>query len=301
VLGSVFVGGSGSANLLALWNAAKGDIEGNLIIGKDGPGAAILWGSANTANPTQLEVVDPQAGLCEIGREFDGGVSLDEGGLLRCRTIQLGRVGTSGAGSLTVDGGMVRALDVLQVGQVGGGAGQVDMQNNALVATTGTYIAPNGVVTGTGTLAVGFLGLQNDGTLAPGINVMPPLMAVDHSQATSAAATLAVSGTLTFGPSGRLQIPIAGATPGLYGSLAVTGTVALDGVLALDFRQGYAPQPGDAFTLLAATGAITGAFDDVQVSGLPPGFEYDLDIANGQVVIEVNHSAFKMRLPLVLR
>lgn len=66
--------------------------EGNLIIGKDGPGAAILWGAANTANPTQLEVVDPQAGLCEIGREFDGGVSLDEGGLLRCRTIQLGRV-----------------------------------------------------------------------------------------------------------------------------------------------------------------------------------------------------------------
>lgn len=301
VLGSVFVGGSGSANLLALWNAAKGDIDGNLIIGKDGPGAAILWGSANTADPTQLEVVDPQAGLCEIGREFDGGVSLDEGGLLRCRTIELGRAGTNGAGSLTVDGGMVRALDVLRVGQVGGGAGQVDMQNNALVATTGTYIAPNGVVTGTGTLAVGFLGLQNDGTLAPGINVMVPLMAAGHSQATSAAATLAISGTLTFGPSGRLQIPIAGATPGLYGSLAVTGTVALDGVLALDFRQGYAPQPGDAFTLLAATGGVSGAFDAVQVSGLPPGFGYRLDIANGQVMFEVNDGVFEMRLPLVWR
>lgn len=302
VLGSVFVGGAGSANLLALWNAAKGDIEGNLIIGKDGPGAAILWGAANTAHPTHLEVVDPQAGLCEIGREFDGGVSLDEGGLLRCRTIQLGRVGTSGAGSLTVDGGMVRALDVLQVGQVGGGAGQVDMQNNALVATTGTYIAPNGVVTGTGTLAVGFLGLQNDGTLAPGINLLYPLIAADMSHATSAAATMAISGTLTFGPNARLRIPIAGATPGLYGSLAVTGTVALDGMLALDFRQGYVPQPGDAFTLLTAADGLVGTFASVEIGGLFPGFAYELTIVDGQITLEALNDGiplYEMFLPVV--
>lgn len=108
----------------------------------------ILWGSAITTNPTQLDVVDPQAGLCAIGREFDGGVSVDEGGLLRCRIMQLGQFGTSGAGYLTVDGGMVRVLDVLTVGQDGGGSGVVEMQNNALVATNGTYITANGVITG---------------------------------------------------------------------------------------------------------------------------------------------------------
>jgi hypothetical protein len=59
VLGDVFVGGPGNANLLALWNAARGGIEGDLIIGKDGEGAAILWGAANTAHPTQLDVVRP--------------------------------------------------------------------------------------------------------------------------------------------------------------------------------------------------------------------------------------------------
>ena len=214
VLGNVFVGGAGSANLLALRNAAKGDIEGDLHIGKDGVGAAILWGSAITAHPTQLDVVDPQAGLCAIGREFDGGVSVDDGGLLRCRNIQLGRVGTNGSGWLTVDGGMVRVLDVLQVEQVGGGAGQVDMQNNALVATNGTYIAPNGVISGTGTLAVGFLGLQNDGTLAPGINVVYPLASAVSAQSTAevqdGTATLTISGTLTIGPSGRLEISVIG-------------------------------------------------------------------------------------------
>ncbi len=90
VLGSVFVGGPGSANLLALWNAARGDIEGDLIIGKDGEGAAILWGAANTANPTQLDVVDPRRVCASSATTYDGGVSLDDGGLFRCRNIELG-------------------------------------------------------------------------------------------------------------------------------------------------------------------------------------------------------------------
>ncbi len=309
VLGSVFVGGAGSANLLALRNAARGDIEGDLIIGKDGIGAAILWGSAITANPTQLDVVDAQAGLCAIGREFDGGVSLDDGGLLRCQNIELGgRAGTSGAGSLTVDGGMVRALDVLQVGQDGGGTGAIDMQNNALVATNGTYIAPNGGITGTGTLAVGFLGLQNDGTLAPGINVLYPLAPIvspqSGAQAQNVTATLAVSGTLTTGSSGRLRIPLIGSSAGQYGSLVVTGTAQVDGVLALDFGNGYAPNQGDAFTFLTATGGVTGTFDSVTISGLMPGFEYELSYVGGQLVLEALNDGVPLRrvyLPLVAR
>lgn len=309
VLGSVFVGGSGSANLLALWNAAKGDIEGDLIIGKDGAGAMILWGSANTAYPTQLDVVDPAAGLCAIGREFDGGVSLDDGGLLRCRNIQLGGVGTSGAGWLTVDGGMVRALEVLQVGQVGGGSGQVDMLNNALVATNGTYIAPNGVISGTGTLAVGFLGLQNDGMLAPGINVLYLLMSTNAAQSQGAAAasvaTMAISGTLTIRPTGELAIPLIGDSAGLYGSLAVTGTVILDGALTLDFSHGYAPNQGETFTFLTATETISGTFDSVEISGLMPGFEYELTIVDGQVTLEALNDGVPFMqdiyLPLVLR
>jgi len=120
VLGSVFVGGAGSGALLAIRDEARGDIEGDLILGKDGPGSAILWGPINTPYATQLLVVDSNPGLCAIGREFDGAVSLDSGGLLRCRNIQLGQVGTSGTGWLTVDGGVVSALNGLQVGQVGG-------------------------------------------------------------------------------------------------------------------------------------------------------------------------------------
>ncbi|MCK6623767.1 MAG: hypothetical protein DPW09_36050 [Anaerolineae bacterium] len=309
VLGTVWVGGPGSANLLALWNAARGGIEGDLIIGKDGEGAAILWGAANTAHPTQLDVVDPAAGLCVIGHTYDGGVSLDDGGLFRCRNIQLGQAGLSGDGSITVDGGMVRALDVLTVGAVGGGTGLVEMKNNALVATNGTYITPNGVVTGTGTLAVNFLGLHNEGMLAPGITVMylSGQVAAFQSpiQAQAGTATLAISGTLTMGPTGRLAIPLTGNGAGQYGSLAITGTAILDGVLVLNFKNGYAPSQGDTLTFLTATGGINGAFDSVEINGLEPGFEYELSYVDGQVTLEALNngapSSQMVYLPLVRR
>lgn len=308
VLGSVFVGGPGSANLLSLRNAARGGIDGDLHIGKDGGGAMILWGNAVLSNPTRLEVVDPQAGLCAIGREFDGAVSLDGGGWLSCRNIQLGRVGTNGKGFLTVDGGMVRVLEVLRVGTVGGGAGQVEMLNSALVATDGTYIAPNGVITGTGTLAVNFLGLTNDGTLSPSITMVYPGVSAalnrSKSRTPSNVATMSITGTLTFGPTGRLEIPVTGKNAGQYGSVAVTGGANVDGVLALKFQRGFLPKKGDVFTFLTATGAITGAFDAVQISGLAPGFNYKLTIVAGQVTLEaLNDGLFAgtIFLPFVAR
>lgn len=304
VLGSVFVGGPGSDNLLALKNTARGGIEGDLIIGKDGKGAAILWGGGHLAYPTQLYVVDPQAGLCAIGQEYDGGVDLDSGGMLRCRNIQLGKVGASGAGTLSVDGGMVYALDVLTVGADGGGSGLVTMENNALVMTNGTYITANGVISGTGTLVAGFFGLKNDGVLSPGITVPAPSVSPNIPYIQAALPTMTITGNLTSGSSGRLVIPLSGGGAGQYGSLAVEGAAVLDGVLALDFRNGYAPKQGDIFTFLTATGAVTGSFDSVAINGLMPGFEYDLKIVNGQVVLEALNDGIPLRmvfLPLVRR
>jgi probable HAF family extracellular repeat protein/T5SS/PEP-CTERM-associated repeat protein len=291
VLGSVFVGGPGNANLLALWNGATGGIEGNLILGMDGEGAAILWGHAHVATPTQLDVVDPMAGFCAIGRVFDGGISLDEGGLLRCRNIELGgRPGMNGKGELTVDGGMVRALEVLTVGFDGGGRGLLTMSDSALVATNGTYIAtPNDTIMGTGTLAVGFLGLQNDGVLAPGITVSYPKAPAATAPAAGPArdetATMFIDGTLSMGATGRLAIPVTGSDPGQYGRLAVSQAANLGGVLELDFRAGFAPRQGDAFTFLTATEGLSGSFSNVVISGLAPDFEYELATVNGQITL----------------
>jgi hypothetical protein len=75
---------------------------------------------------------------------------------------------------------------------------------------------------------------------------------------------------------GRLEIPLTGKNAGQYDSMAVNGAATLDGVLALNFTQGYAPRRGDTFTFLAATGGVGGAFDGVVISGLASGFAYDL-------------------------
>jgi len=291
VLGSVFVGGPGAANLLSLLNGARGDIDGNLILGTAGPGAVGLWGSPGTASGTWLDVLDPQAGLCAVGRQFEGTVSLDLYGVFRCRDLEIGgRAGATGAGSLHVDGGMVTVLDVLSVGEVGGGSGVVDMQSDALVATVGTYISANGAILGTGTLSVSSLGLVNDGTLSPGITVNLPLAAAAAAPARfrslGAPATLTVEGALSSGASARLEIPLAGSLPGEYGSLAVTGSASLAGALSLVFQNHYAPREGDLFTLLDVAQGVSGAFAGVEVHGLEPGFEYELTMVDGQIVLE---------------
>ncbi len=90
------------------------------------------------------------------------------------------------------------------------------------------------------------------------------------------------------------------------GSLAVSGAAALDGVLALDFSNGFAPKQGDTFTFLSAGGGVGGTFDQVEINGLAQGFEYEITILNGQVVLEALNDGVPQQLqslflPLVVR
>lgn len=298
VLGNVFIGGYGSRSFLGVTKEAEVDIDGNLMIGQDGVGTFVMLG-AQGGGPTRLEAVDPLAGLCAIGRTYDGNATVGAYSMLRCQTLELGQAGTGtfGTGTLIVNGGFVRVLDVLRVGAgtVGsGGPGWLEMSwdgNEAVVATNGTYIAPNGGILGDGKLYVGALGLTIEGVLSPGIIVsfppVPPAIGDESiAQTQDVTGTLIVSGTLTMGPTGRVEIPVTGKNAGQYGSLGVTDAATLDGVIALKFSQGFAPKQGDTFTFLDIGGAVTGAFDSVEISGLEPGFEYKLEVANGKVTLE---------------
>lgn len=316
VLGNVFIGGYGSRSFLGVTKEAEVDIDGNLMIGQDGVGTFIMLGAPG-GGPTRLEAVDSLAGLCAIGRTYDGNATVGAYSMLRCQTLELGQAvtGTFGTGTLIVNGGFVRVLDVLRVGAgtVGsGGPGWLEMSwdgNEAVVATNGTYIAPNGGILGDGKLYVGALGLTLEGVLSPGIIVTFPPLRLDAgheaiAQTQGVTGTLIVSGSLTMGPTGRVEIPVTGKNAGQYGSLAVTDAAALDGVLALKFSQGFAPKQGDTFTFLDIGGAVTGAFDSVEISGLEPGFEYELTIVDGQLTLEALNDgapAGRLFLPLLMR
>ena len=151
---------------------------------------------------------------------------------------------------------------------------------------------------------LGSIGLDEEGVLGLGITLIPASHRTAISGPVAGRATMVITGTLTISPTGRLEIPLVGSSPGQYGSLAVTGSAALDGVLALDFSQGYAPKQGDTFTFLTATGGTSGTFDSVEISGLAPGFEYELTIVDGQVTLEALNDGEPLRvvfLPLVVR
>jgi probable HAF family extracellular repeat protein/T5SS/PEP-CTERM-associated repeat protein len=286
----------------SMYNGAHGDVYGNFVVGQGGTGNVFIFGEPGAH--TSLSVIDSLSGTCLIGREYTGNVSLNVYSSLSCRNVQLGLAGTTGHGKLSLYGGFLNVNEIVRVGQVGSGGGWLEMLNATVTALEGMYITPNGLVSGSGNIILAGAGLLNGGTLSPGITIVTPPLAAAPTTIQDNMATLTITGTLTISPTGRLEIPLTGSSPGQYGSLAVNGAINLDGVLVLDFSQGYAPKQGDIFTLLAATGLVNGAFDNVEISGLAPGFEYDLTIVDGQVTLEALNEGVPLGavfLPLVVR
>lgn len=302
VMDSLLVEGRYPENgLLYMYDGAYGDVYGDFIVGQGGASNVFLFGTPGAY--TLLSVIDPLSGTCLIGREYAGTVLVSEYSGLSCRNVQLGLAGTTGLGKLGLYGSFLNVNEIVRVGQVGSGGGELEMLNATVTALEGMHIAPNGRVSGSGTIILGSIGLLNEGTLSPGITITSTLAAAPTAFQEDPA-TLTLTGTLTISPTGRLAIPLTGRDPGQYGSLAVNGATTLDGVLALDFSQGYAPHQGDTFTLLAATGGVNGAFDGVAISGLMPGFEYEITIVDGQVVLEALNDGvplIEIFLPLVVR
>ena len=76
-------------------------------------------------------------------------------------------------------------------------------------------------------------------------------------------------------------------------------------MLSLDFRNGYAPSQGDTFIFLTTTNGLTGTFDSVAISGLMPGFQFEITYINGQLVFEALNNGVPyvptIYLPLIVR
>ena len=65
----------------------------------------------------------------------------------------------------------------------------------------------------------------------------------------------------------------------------VNGDATLAGTLVLQFLNGFAPDLGDAFDVLEVSGAVTGAFANVQVRGLAPGADFAEDLVDGKLTL----------------
>jgi outer membrane autotransporter protein len=95
--------------------------------------------------------------------------------------------------------------------------------------------------------------------------------------------TLTISGSLSISPTGTVQLDLLGPSAGQQDRLVVMGAANLDGTLALKFSNGYAPKQGDVLDLVNIAGAASGAFSSVSITGLAPGFQYDLAASGGKL------------------
>jgi hypothetical protein len=106
--------------------------------------------------------------------------------------------------------------------------------------------APGAVVQGAGTIGFGSTSLTNRATVRPGLS--PGVLAVTGSYPAPQV-------------DGVLEVELGGYAPGTgHDQLAVTGTTALGGTLRVLLVDGFVPAMGDRFLVVAAGGAVTGAF-----------------------------------------
>jgi PEP-CTERM motif len=146
----------------------------------------------------------------------------------------------------------------LQVGV--GGAGTLTVQNGGTVSAQTIDIGTLGVVDAKGGTLIG--NVINGGTLDP-------------------LGTANIVGDFTQNSDGTLLLDVAGTGLGEFGQIDITSSGVFDGLLNVDFIDGFAPQQGDVFDFVNLTGSGDFTGLTTEVSGLLPGFEYSLNFADG--------------------
>jgi hypothetical protein len=202
--------------------------------------------------------------------------------------ICIGGVPLCGAASSNVRGEVVIGVDGILEGRI------IGVGRGGRIRGSGIAITRDGVV------------VFDGGSIAPGV------VQLGGQQRTAAAAhlvgALTIQGNLTVSETGVITLHVLGGTADLQDRLVVTGTAALHGPVALNFANGYAPQQGDQLPLIQAA-AVTGAPQEVIISGLAPGFESELNVVGGTLTLVASNDgvattqalAQPVFLPLVQR
>jgi fibronectin-binding autotransporter adhesin len=200
------------------------------------------------------------------GTSFNGGV------------VAVNSDSNLGTGSLSFNGGALEAL------ATGGGitSNKVIALNpggGTFLADTGTRSMLSGTISGPGSLTQtggGTLILSGTNTYSGGTIVNAGTLTVNNAQALGFGNVVVNGGTLRADPqpinvkgnytqnaAGTLQLQLAGAQPGQYDSLNVNGRAALGGTLQLIALNGFEATSTDRFTLVIASGGISGKFADL--------------------------------------
>jgi T5SS/PEP-CTERM-associated repeat protein len=265
--GTVVVDGPGSDweifDSLSLGDVAAG---GSATLSLTGAGsrvyvgtAAIIQGAQLPAQQTAL-VVSELIGLSQLSIYGGNQLHNSGSGYVALGVNQNGAVTINGANSAWNNDGDVT------IGA--GGNGTLSLVDGGTVSAGGAIsIGQYGTVEGNGTVSGN---TQNAGTIAPGTSV----------------GRIDVVGGFSQSASGKLQLELAGTTPGQFDQLAVTGLAALDGALEISLDGSFVPQIGDTFDILTASG-ITGEFTAADLPTLSAGRMWQLRYTSNSAALAV--------------
>jgi len=302
-----------------IFDGGNGSVIGNLHLGHEAGSSGTLSISGRSLDGLRSQLsVGTTNGLesCQVGFAGQGRVTVFNGGLLTCRNMNIGNDAGS-QGDVYITGQNVATPSTLKVtaalcvggapicGSANGADGTLTLQNGGQVETDAFVVSPSGHLLGQGTVLAGFANIW--GEVAPGVNIALPSNAPElASLAVVRPGTLVISSSVALTETAVIVLDIHALDS--YDQLVIDGTAELAGHLVLNFGEGFAPSQGDVFNFIQAT-AMTGSFADVEITGLAPGFEFDLEIVNGVVtltalndgVATTEPSPFEVFLPLVIR
>jgi hypothetical protein len=228
-------------------NASKVTLTGDLVIGDASSPAGFVTNGELDVAAHQLTILD--ASLAVLGT-----------------TTRIGQGATTG--QLVSDNGVLvdDGTELIGTGSIVTVDGVFD--NQGVVRGLGTGIVFDNLVVGDGD----FSGMVTfNGGYSPG----------------NSPARVEFNGSVAFGGDNNLVMEIAGIQLGRYDQLAVTDSVSLDGSLTVQLLDGYLPEVGHEFELVAVGGTVHGSFDHVQLPALPPGLAWNFDVSDVSAVLRI--------------
>ena len=252
---SVGAFGSGALTVSSGAIMAAGDILA-IAEGADSEGHVVVSGPGS-----QLTALG-SSGYLFVGGASDGTLTIEDGASVHAVEAIIGD-GSGVLGTVAVSGADSELLadESIEIGFFG--AGSLMLDGGSVVAAPLIEINNQSAVGGDG-IIIGEL--TSAGEVSPGLS----------------AGELAVDGSYTQTAEGQLTIELGGDVAVVeHDVLSVSGDVQLDGTLHVALIDGFVPQPGDCFDVIASTrGAIVGEFASVE----PPG-TYELTYTSDSVTL----------------
>jgi hypothetical protein len=288
---------AGAASELTVSAGGIVDVGRTLSVGHQ-PGSYAGVFVAGTG--TTLTAGQAAGSSCTIGFSGGGELVVSDGGTFRCGAPLFVGLGDDDAFlTVTSASSLVRAQRI----EVGAPAsadpqatGTLTLNGGRITADQTLTIWENGTLQGSGEVAGT---LVNNGTINVGLEPVAPggdLQALATFGAQSG--TLAVAGAASFVPGSRLRLDLVGLNQ--YDRLTLSGAARLNGELVLAFSEGYAPRVGDSFAFVSA-GSSAGAFANVTVTGLAPGWQFSLSSSGGVTTLRSDSDAVATTTPTLGR